>query len=142
MALALERAISLAVSAHSGQVDKAGKIYVLHCLRVMNSVLELGMDEASSCAAVLHDIVEDTPVTLEELAEQGFSARVVELVDFLTRRKDETHQQYLERLKPDSDARNIKLVDVRDNFDRIFDLSEPERSGLGQRYLKAMLYLG
>ena len=69
----LERAIALAAQAHEGQVDKAGAPYILHPLRMMLSV---DTPEAR-VAAVLHDVVEDTPVSLEELRVEGFSEAVI-----------------------------------------------------------------
>lgn len=82
----LERAIVIASLAHAKQADKAGAPYILHPLRVMLSV----RGEEERIAAVLHDVVEDTPWTLEALREQGFSDAVVSAVDALTRRPSET----------------------------------------------------
>ena len=81
----LERAIVIAVEAHAGQKDKAGFAYVLHPLRVMMAL----DDPLERIAAVLHDVVEDTPWTLDDLRAAGIPEEAVRLVDFVTEREDE-----------------------------------------------------
>ena len=82
----LERAIAIAAHSHAGQTDKADEPYVLHALRVM-----LRVDtEHERIAGVLHDVVEDTPVTLEDLTAEGFAVPVVAAVEALTKRPGET----------------------------------------------------
>src|SRR5215510_8949853 len=88
----LEDAIALAVEAHRGQTRPDGSPYVLHPLRVM---LALG-DETDRVAGVLH-VVEDTPVTLDELRRRGYGEEVVEAVDRLTRRAGESYEAFVER---------------------------------------------
>jgi len=73
----LERAIAIAAAAHAGQVDKAGQPYILHPLRVMLRVAT----EHERIAAVLHDVVEDTDVTLHTLAAEGFAPEVIAAVE-------------------------------------------------------------
>ncbi|MCP3102027.1 GTP pyrophosphokinase [Myxococcus sp. K15C18031901] len=109
----LEDAIALAVQAHRGQRDKAGQPYVLHPLRLM---LRLETEEERT-VAVLHDVVEDTPWTLEKLREAGYAEPVLRALDNLTRRKDETYEAFIERLRPDALARRVKLADLEDNMD-------------------------
>ncbi|QSQ18059.1 HD domain-containing protein [Myxococcus landrumensis] len=109
----LEDAIALAVEAHRGQRDKAGQPYVLHPLRLM---LKLETEEERT-VAVLHDVVEDTPWTLERLRERGYPAPVLRALEGLTRRKDESYEAFIERLRPDALARRVKLADLEDNMD-------------------------
>lgn len=109
----LEDAIALAVRAHAGQVDKNGQPYILHPLRMMLAV----EGDAARMVAVLHDVVEDTPVTLAELRAAGFPAAVVEAVDHLTRRETETYEAFILRVKPHALARQVKRADLRDNMD-------------------------
>jgi (p)ppGpp synthase/HD superfamily hydrolase len=109
----IEDAIALALQAHRGQVDRAGRPYILHPLRVMGLVD--GMD--AKIVAVLHDVVEDTPTTLDELRGLGYSERIVTAVNHLTRREDETYEQFIERIKPHPLARHVKLADLMDNMD-------------------------
>lgn len=109
----LERAIALAVMAHEGQVDKVGQPYILHPLRLM---LKLYVDE-ERMAAVLHDTVEDTNVTLAQLTVEGFSSNVVNAVDHLTHREDQTYEAYIQRVRYNPIAKKIKLLDLEDNMD-------------------------
>jgi (p)ppGpp synthase/HD superfamily hydrolase len=108
----VEDAVSIAARAHRGQKDKAGAPYLLHPLRMM-----LRMDtEAAMMAAVLHDVVEDTEWTLERLREAGFSDEVLEAVDCLTHREGESYQQFVERVRTNPIARQIKIADLEDNM--------------------------
>lgn len=109
----LERAIALAAEAHAGQVDKAEHPYILHPLRVM---LQVEGDYAQM-AAVLHDVVEDTSVTLDQLTREGFPQVVVEAVDALTKRPGETRLMAAERAAQNAIARVVKLADNADNMD-------------------------
>ena len=109
----LERALFLAVTAHLGQVDKSGAPYVLHPLRLM---LRATCDEARM-VALLHDTVEDTPLTLETLRQEGFSELVLTVVDLLTHRPAESYGVYIERLSAHPLAVQIKLLDLADNMD-------------------------
>ncbi len=108
----VEDAVSIAARAHRGQTDKAGAPYLLHPLRLM-----LRMDtEAAMMAAVLHDVVEDTEWTLERLREAGFPEEVLEAVDCLTRREGESYQEFVERVRTNPVARQVKLADLEDNM--------------------------
>jgi (p)ppGpp synthase/HD superfamily hydrolase len=109
----IERAIALAAKAHEGQVDKAGAPYILHPLRVMLRV----KTTEERIAAVLHDVVEDTPVTLEMLRAEGFSEAVVNAVGALTKREGEDYAAFVRRAASDPIARNVKLADLADNSD-------------------------
>jgi (p)ppGpp synthase/HD superfamily hydrolase len=120
----LERAIQIAAAAHAGQIDKAGQLYILHPLRVMLTVAT--MDER--IAAVLHDVVEDTSITLERLRAEGFSPAVVEAVDALTKRPGEDRITAAKRAAANPIARVVKLADNADNMDlsRIHNPSEKD----------------
>ncbi len=109
----LERAITLAAEAHAGQVDKAGQPYILHPLRVM---LRVRTDE-ERIAAMLHDVVEDTHVTLEALAQEGFSQAILTAVAALTKLPGETRLEAASRVAVDSVARTVKLADNAENMD-------------------------
>ena len=109
----LEDAIALAVEAHRGQRDKAGQCYILHPLRLM-----LRVDtEHERMAAVLHDVVEDTPYTLERLRALGYPEEVLGALERLTRREDESYEAFIERIRPHALARRVKLADLEDNMD-------------------------
>lgn len=109
----LERAIEIAAKAHSGQKDKANDVYVLHPLRVM---LRLSSAEAR-IAAVLHDVVEDTCVTLDVLREEGFDEQVLAAIGSLTKREDDDYDAFIERVAQNSLARQVKIEDLKDNMD-------------------------
>ena len=109
----LERAIEIAAKAHSGQIDKAGQPYVLHPLRLMLAV----NTPQERMAAVLHDVVEDTTVTLSELAQEGFPPEVVAAVKSLTKLPGESRIEAANRAAANPVARAVKLADVTDNMD-------------------------
>ena len=112
----LERAIEIAVRAHSGQRYPAREgergPYVLHLFRVMLAVE--GWEARS--AAVLHDVIEDTPVTAAQLREQCIPPRVVDAVVALTHREEDTYEDYIEALAANDLARQVKLADLADNL--------------------------
>lgn len=109
----LEKAIAIAAKAHAGQVDKAGQPYILHPLRVM---LRLETED-DRIAGVLHDVVEDTTVTLEQLASAGFPASVVVAIDALTKTPGETRLVAAARAAENAIARRVKLADNTENMD-------------------------
>lgn len=111
----LTLAIALAQIAHRGQKDKSGHPFVGHPLRVMARVAP---DEKAMTVAVLHDVVEDTPVTKQILATM-FTAEIVEAVDAISQRKEagETYRDYLDRVVANELAAKVKLADLRDNMD-------------------------
>ncbi len=109
----IEDAILLAAEAHRGQVDRAGKPYILHPLRVMQSV----ESETEKIIAVLHDVVEDSALTLDDLRASGYSEEVVAAIDCLTRRKAESYAEMIERIKPNPLAVRVKLGDLADHSD-------------------------
>ena len=109
----LERAIVMAAEAHAGQMDKAGAPYVLHPLRMM---LRLSTSD-EMIAAVLHDVVEDCGLSLEMLRADGFSEQVLEAIDSVTRRAEESYEEFVLRAASNSIGRRVKLADLRDNSD-------------------------
>ncbi|MCQ4166333.1 HD domain-containing protein [Tahibacter harae] len=109
----LERAIEIAARAHAGQVDKAGAPYILHPLRLMLTLQ--GAHERM--AAVLHDVVEDTPLTFEDLQREGFPPAVVDAVRALTKLPGEGRIAAAHRAAANPIARAVKLADVGDNMD-------------------------
>ncbi len=109
----IDQAILLTAQRFQGIVDEDGQPYLLHCLRVMLSFTnpELQM------VGVMHDLIEDTPTTLEELKGLGFDQAVIEAVDLLTRVADVGYCDYVRKLKSNDLARQVKLADLRDNSD-------------------------
>jgi (p)ppGpp synthase/HD superfamily hydrolase len=109
----LERAIAIAATAHAGQVDKAGQPYILHPLRVMLRV----SSEHERIAAVLHDVVEDTDVSLDQLVAEGFPPEVIAAIDALTKRPGESRIDAAHRAAADQVGRKVKLADNAENMD-------------------------
>jgi (p)ppGpp synthase/HD superfamily hydrolase len=135
----IENAITLATEAHRGQPDKNGAPYILHPLRVMTRM----QSEPDKIVAVLHDVVEDTPVTIQVLKEKGYSQEVTEAIDCLTKRKGkETYDEFIERCRSNPIALKVKIADLEDNMDirRLDVLTEEDLERLN-RYLKAWRYL-
>ena len=113
----VERAIEIVAAAHAGQVVKSGQPYILRPLRVMLSV----STENERIAAVLHDVVEDTPFTFEDLEREGFTQEVVDAVRVLTKLDGESRTDAAKRAVRNPVARPVKLADVAENMnlDRI-----------------------
>ena len=108
----IERAIEIAATAHAGQRDKAGQAYILHPLRVM-----LRVDgEHEQMAAVLHDVVEDTSITIDDLAREGFPIEVLRAIAALTKLPGETRLEAAARAAADPVARKVKLADNAENM--------------------------
>ncbi len=130
----LEKALALAFRAHQGQKDKSGFPYVFHPLRMMLQLTTL----EEQTVALLHDVLEDSSITAEELRKEGFSPAVIEAVEALTRKKDEPYLEYIRRVKQNPLARVVKLADIRENLNanRLAELSENDCRRL-ERYLRA-----
>jgi (p)ppGpp synthase/HD superfamily hydrolase len=136
----LERAIAIAAAAHTGQLDKGGQPYILHPLRVMMRCTTL--DE--QIAAVLHDVVEDSDTTLDDLVAEGFSPDVIEAVDALTKRPGETRIQAAHRAAAHPVARAVKLADNADNTDltRIQNPTDKDRARMADYKIVRQILLG
>jgi (p)ppGpp synthase/HD superfamily hydrolase len=134
----LEKAISLATEAHNGQKDKSGEPYILHPLRVMARV----QSNTEKIVAVLHDIIEDTDYTIENLREKGYSKEVLEAIDCLTKRDGKDYDEYLKRSNSNPIAQKVKIADLEDNMDirRLNVLKEEDLKRLN-KYLRAWKYL-
>jgi (p)ppGpp synthase/HD superfamily hydrolase len=109
----LQRAIAIAAKAHEGQVDKAGKPYLDHPLFVMENVNSL----EQKIVAVLHDAVEDSELTLEQLRSEGFPEVLVSAIAAITKIEGETYATYLERVIANPIALRVKIADVTHNLD-------------------------
>jgi hypothetical protein len=107
-----ERAVRIAVDAHSGQIDKQGIPFIHHLLRVMLAVE--GSEEKQ--VAVLHDLLEDTAWTQSDLNQAGFSQKVIEAIVLLTRDETEPYSDYVVRLSDNPLAVTAKLADLNDNY--------------------------
>ena len=106
------RAMVLAYNAHHGQFDKGGMPYIFHPIHLAESM----DDEISACVALLHDIVEDTDVTIEQL-EQEFPREVVDAIRLLTHEEGVEYFDYVRTIKKNPIAVKVKLADLSHNSD-------------------------
>ncbi len=134
----LERAIEIAAKAHSGQLDKGGHPYILHPIRIMLNVTT----PQEQITAVLHDVIEDTEITAEDLLREGFSEEVVQAIQALTKKKGESRLDAAKRTVLNPIARVVKIADVTDNMDisRIAHPNEKDMARL-QEYKKVLTIL-
>jgi guanosine-3',5'-bis(diphosphate) 3'-pyrophosphohydrolase len=138
--MTLAVAIAVAAEAFKDTLDKAGEPYILHCLRVMNNLHT--RDKELQSIAILHDVVEDTGITLEDLKNMGFSDRVLKAVALLTHDNRMDYKSYIQRIAGNSDARIVKLADLKDNSDitRLKGLSQSDFDRM-KKYHVAFIYL-
>jgi len=130
----LDKAILIATKSHQGQIDKAGQPYILHPLRVMFS----RKNETERICAMLHDVIEDTDITLDCLRSEGFSEEILSALDALTRRDSETYDEFIDRIINNNIASHVKLADLCDNMD-ILRIKNPTKKDYEriEKYRKA-----
>lgn len=131
----LDRAKAIATSAHEGQVDKAGKPYIEHPLRVMN----MGKTVEEKIVGVLHDVVEDSEWTFEMLEKEGMPKEVVDALKCVTKlSEDEDYDHFIARVKTNPLAVKVKLNDLKDNMDitRLGKVTEKDLPRLN-KYIRA-----
>lgn len=131
----IEKAIEIAINAHKDQKDKSGAPYILHLIRVM----EKGKNETEKVCGILHDLVEDTNWTFEELEKEGFSKEIIEVLKLITKESDnEDYSNFIQRVMTNKTAISVKLNDLRDNMDitRLKELTNNDLKRLN-KYLKA-----
>ena len=134
----LELALSIATEAHRGQFDKAGIDYIEHPIFVASQV----DSEEEKAVALLHDVIEDSSVTAEELLNAGLPETVVTAVQILSKKKGQDYQTYLENVKSNPLARVVKLADLKHNSDlsRLSSITDKDLERL-EKYKKAIDYL-
>lgn len=135
----LHHAIEIALKAHQGQTDKYGAPYIGHIMRVT----EFGKTTDEKIVGALHDTIEDTDLTLHDLRKEGFPENILYAVDCLTRRDNESYDDFTQRVTKSPLATSVKLNDLRDNMDlrRIPHLLEAKDVERLNKYLKAYRYL-
>ena len=134
------KAMGIAYKAHHGQLDKAGVPYIFHPIHLAEQM----DDEISCCAALLHDVVEDTDMTMEDLAAE-FPCEVIEVLKLLTHSKDTDYFDYVRAIKTNPTAIKVKLADLAHNSDQTrcisSSLSQVQLSYWQQKYAKARAIL-
>ena len=134
----LDLAIKVATEAHQGQIDKGGKPYIYHLQAVAASV----SNTEHIIVAYLHDVCEDTPITLDDLRDMGFTYRIVNSIRLLTKTDVLTYEEYLRRLRMDSAARAVKIADMKHNMD-LTRIPNPGKKDYDrvEKYKKALAFL-
>jgi len=130
----IDKAATFAARVHAHQTRKDGTPYYAHCVRVAIRV----PDKLTGAIALLHDTVEDTDTTLDDLRDLGFTNEVVDAVDALSRRPGEKYMDFIYRCKQNHLARTVKLADIADNLADQSALDPDEADFLRNRYTKAI----
>lgn len=122
----LSKAIHIATNGHHGQFDKGGNPYILHPFAVM-ALLNTD-DEELQCAALMHDVIEDTKTTFQDLRDAGFSDRVIAAVRLVTKMPGQTYNEYKDGVFSNKDAMRVKMADLTHNSDirRLKGISEKD----------------
>lgn len=131
----LSKAFEIISEAHKGQKDKVGDPYFLHLIRVM----QRGKNDTEKICGLLHDLVEDTDWTFERLESEGFSNKIIDVLRCVTKfPEDEDYEHFINRIKKNKTAVNVKLNDLQDNMDitRLNTITKIDVARL-RKYLKA-----
>ena len=106
-----KKAMRIAFDAHKEQVDKGGMPYIYHPIHLAEQM----DDEDSTCVALLHDIVEDTDITFDQLSKQGFPAEVIDAIKLMTHDEGVPYMDYVKQIKSNDVAKKVKLADLKHN---------------------------
>lgn len=133
-----KKAMRIAYEVHHGQVDKVGLPYIFHPLHIA----EFMTDETSTIVALLHDVVEDTDWTFDDLKANGFDDTVITALKLMTHDPSEEYMDYISRLSTCPIARKVKLADLRHNSDRT-RVENPDKKMLKrwEKYARAIKLL-
>ena len=133
-----KKAMKLCFQAHKNQTDKSGIPYVFHPIHLAEQMT----DEDTTVVALLHDVVEDTDYTLDDLAAMGFSRNVIEALNLMTHRKGVPYMDYVAKIKDNPIARAVKLADLAHNSDltRLDTVDEKARARV-EKYAQAIRLL-
>ncbi|MDY0236199.1 MAG: GTP pyrophosphokinase [Gudongella sp.] len=134
----LGKAIDISFNAHKGQYDKAGKPYASHPIYVACKM----KTDKEKIVALLHDVLEDTEITVEYLIQEGYTGEIIEAIIAITRENAEDYFQYIKRVKQNPLAKKVKIEDLKHNMD-ISRINEPTQRDLErvERYKKALVIL-
>jgi (p)ppGpp synthase/HD superfamily hydrolase len=137
--MSIENAIIAASFYHRGQKDKTGQPYIYHPIRVMLNC----QTEEEKIVGIMHDIVEDTDITLEKLAASGFNLKIVNAIDAISKRNGETRKEYITRCKQNELAKSVKFADITDNMSplRQMHLDTKTQERLTKKYKEGLKLL-
>ena len=128
---ATKKAMRLCYEAHRGQTDKSGVPYVFHPIHLAEQM----RDEDTTVTALLHDVIEDTVYTFDDLVKMGFSENVITALKLLTHDKSVPYMEYVAKIKENPVAKAVKLADLAHNSDlsRLNSVDDKARSRI-QKY--------
>jgi len=134
----IETSLQIALRAYAGKTDKAGREYILHPLRVMAKM----KTDVEMSAALLHDVIEDSEISAEQLLSEGIPAEVVPAVQSLTKNEGEDYMEFVARAKKNTLAAKVKIADIEDNIDvlRLASLDEHDLARI-RKYHSAWRFL-
>lgn len=134
----VEKALKIPTQAHKGQKDKAGKEYIYHPITVAANV----ETDEEKIVALLHDVIEDTKITLDDLKCYGVGENELTAIELLTKTDDEDYFEYISKVKNNRLARNVKIADLRHNSDltRLKVITDKDKKRV-EKYKKALTYL-
>ena len=133
-----KKALKLCFEAHKDQVDKTDMPYVFHPFHLAEQM----DDELSTICALLHDVVEDTPLTLEDLSERGFPPEEIEALKLLTHDDSVPYREYVEKIAENPTAKKVKIADLRHNSDLTrFDFVDEKTRERCKKYQQALVLL-
>lgn len=133
-----KKAMTIAYNAHHGQVDKSGMPYIFHPFHLAESMT----DENTTIVALLHDVVEDTDWTFEDLQREGFNDEVLTALKLMTHDDSEPYMDYVSRLATCEIARKVKLADLKHNSDQTrVDVPTEKIQKLWAKYAQAIRLL-
>ena len=119
-----KKAMMITFNAHKEQFDKTGLPYIFHPFHLAEQMT----DENSTCVALLHDVVEDTDITFEDLQKEGFTEEIIDSLKLLTHNSDVPYMECVKLIKTNPTARLVKLADLKHNSDltRLNEISEED----------------
>jgi GTP diphosphokinase / guanosine-3',5'-bis(diphosphate) 3'-diphosphatase len=134
----LNNAFIIAFFIHKDQKDKVGDPYILHPIKIFTSVIT----KEQQIIALLHDVLEDSDIKLNQL-QYYFSDDIIEALEAISKRKNESYKDYLKRVKENNLAKIVKYYDINHNLDpqRLYKLEESVRKRLIKKYEYALYYL-
>lgn len=130
-----KKAILIAYKAHKDQLDKSGMPYILHPFHLAEQM----KDEKTTIIALLHDTIEDTDVTFDDLLKEGFGEDIIASLKLLTHEKSVPYMEYVKKIKSDKDATEVKKADLKHNSDlsRLSTITEKDLQRV-EKYKKAL----
>lgn len=130
-----KKALKLCFEAHKEQLDKSGMPYVFHPFHLAEQM----QDEETTIVALLHDVIEDTEYTLDDLCEMGFDDRILAAINLMTHKDGVPYMEYVEKIKANPIAKTVKLADLRHNSDLTrLDVVTPRDQERADKYSTAI----